>query len=444
MSTASFIQSIQEHLGLPKREPSAPSDEEAAREELFAGNEKKFAAFLKRHAQKASNRVYQIDLARLKPQFGERWKLLYGKITETTQESIERHLVEGDIYSQYGEASFVVLFAHLDRHEAQLKCLLVAKEVARRLIGTEAASSEITVKLAGLDEEGSLSFKDLPKLEEAASPPGGIPTGIGDRKLVVTPELASFGAMDWNAVQFLYRPLITMRGMVVSTFLCLAIRQTSKGAFDSGYDVLADPSNLRQVVDLDLLTLATVATEAVKVAAAGNKLLLALPVNFETLADHHHREKYLHYCREYLESHSHWLVFELVGLPDGIPQSRLIELVSLLRPYGRAVIARFTLDRKIFGACRSAGLHAVGADIHYSGERESVLLKKMDRFVEGANQEMLKTYIHGVRTTSMTTAAISAGFDYVDGYALTTVVDIPKRACRYDIHALYRSAALAG
>lgn len=400
--------------------------------------EEKLHRALSLHGPEASSRVYLIELERLRDQFGEKWNRMEAKIHAIAHESIERHLAFVDVYAQYGASSYVIVFAQLNRHEAQLKCLLIAKEMARRLIGTEAASNEITVMIARADEANRLVFEEIADFETTAQDFRKVPASRLGRDLLVTPQLSTEGAVDWESVQFIYRPLLTLRGMVVSTYICLPIRRTRTGGYDSGYEVLQDQTDPQQIADLDLLGLATVATEAERMAKARTPALLSLPVHFETLANHQNRPRYLGHCRDFLDPHAGRLVFELVNLPEGVPQSRLVELVGMLRPSARAVIARFPLTRRSFTACRAAGLHAVGADIYYSRERESVLMREMDQFVEAAEKEMLHTYIHGLRTISLNTAAIATGFDYIDGYALTSVANIPGQATRYDLRDLYR------
>ena len=117
------------------------------------------------------------------------------------------------------------------------------------------------------------------------------------------------------------------------------------------------------------------------------------------------------------------IVFEMVGLPENIPQPRILELSAVLRNHSRAIIARFSPEHGNFPAYRAAGLHAVGIDVFSMGKTENMMVKDMEKFVKNAKQNELKTYIHGIRSISLLTAAISIGFDYLDGYALGSVVD---------------------
>lgn len=398
--------------------------------------EKRLHRALLLHGPEAASRVHVIDFGRLRPRFGERWERSLEKIDAIATETIQRHLAPEDVFSRFGETSYLLVLARLNPHDAQLKCLLVAREIARRLVGSEGAAEEIDIEGIAIGPKGELEFR------KADDPQFPALAGQGE----LAPESHSTVEAGCVApgpalgdVQFVFRPLLALRGLVVSTYVCLPIRRTRGIAFDSGYEVLPDPNDFHQVADLDLRTAGRVALEAEGLAHSGAQALLSLPVHFETLANHQGRLPYLKFCARHLAGHAGRLIFELVNLPEGVPQSRLIELTGMLRPTARAVIARFPLARKSFAACRAAGLHAVGADIFHAEEDEAVLIRKMDQFVEAASHEGLKTYVHGIRTVSLGTAAITSGFDYVDGYALTSIAYAPRQAERFDLHTLYRT-----
>lgn len=60
-----------------------------------------------------------------------------------------------------------------------------------------------------------------------------------------------------------------------------------------------------------------------------------------------------------------------------------------------------------------------------AGIPEARLLADMERFAASAKKAGLSTYAHGLRTISQTIGAIAAGFDFLDGDVVTSVVDMP-------------------
>jgi EAL domain-containing protein (putative c-di-GMP-specific phosphodiesterase class I) len=395
---------------------------------------------LSQYRREASSRVYVIDFEILKQRLGDKWARLADKVQSIARQSIDRHLSPVDMAALYGECAFLVVFSRLGQREAELKCLLIASEVGRRLVGNDEAGALVKVRGATVSADGDVTFVDA-DLDASARALRHEVGAAAIHSLRALPRLMTVGLPHWEQIQFIYRPLLSLRGMVVSTFICVPIRPLENHGFASGYRVLADPNDEYQIADLDTVVLAKVIGDLVDSAKNDVRALLCLPVHFQTLAAPRFREVYVELCRRYLTTLGQRVIFELVEMPEGIVQSRLHDLVTTLRPYSRAVIARLPLGQKSFGSFHLAGLHAVGADIYYSHDDETSVMHQMDQFVDKANKEGLKTYIHGLRSVSLTTAAISGGFDYIDGYSLSSIVDIPKRPLRYELQQLYGAGA---
>lgn len=403
--------------------------------------ETRLREILSHYRREAFNRVYMIDLATIRARLGERWDAVSDKVLGITRQSIERHLAAADMTAPYGEHMFLVVFSHLGQREAELKCLLIAREVGRRLVGSDEASDVVRVRTVAIQDNGDIAYADV----DLAASADALRHEVGAaaiRGLTALPRLATASLPHWDQLQFIYRPLLSLRGMVVSTFIAVPIHPVGANRYASGHAVLPNPADDCQIADLDMVMLAKIITDLKLTDEKDIRALLCLPVHFHTLSIPRFRDLYLETCRQYLPTLTSRLIFELVGLPDGVVQSRLHDLVAALRPHSRAVIARVPLKQRDFAAFRLAGLHAVGTDIYYAKEPEEVLMHSMDHFIDKAEREGLKTYIHGLRSVSLATAAISSGFDYIDGYSLTSVVNIPKRPLRYDLHQLY--AALPG
>jgi hypothetical protein len=196
-------------------------------------------------------------------------------------------------------------------------------------------------------------------------------------------------------------------------------------------------SDIADSIDLDTRTLQKVTADLHEVIAAGRALLLAVPVHYPTLASGHYRDAYLRLCRLVPRPRGSFIVFELVDVPEGIPQTRLVELVGMVKPFARAILLRLPLENKLFKQARDARISAVGADLTHRVEPETDTIASMHRFVQAASGAGLRTYVHGVRSTSLASAAAGAGFDYVDGDSVTSVMNLPDRIFRFGIRDLY-------
>lgn len=389
---------------------------------------------ISRHPTVTTGRVQLINLEKVRDKLGDKWEKKSQNAYQIVCAAIERRLAPDDIYSRYSDLGYVIVFANLDKKQAQLKSVLIAKEIAMKMLGKDDHSAFIDVSTLAAKADGQVSFEKLPSIYELAQElekPQESVTGslyIAEEKLPLESE----------NIQFVFRPIWFVKQHVISTFLCIPVRETSKGSYVSSYSVLNTPNDPSQILELDILTVMTVNKELVRVQNAHKTALFAIPVHFETLANHNRRTTYFEKCRIVLKQAKDKIVFEVVGLPDGIPDSRVADILSPLKPLSRSVLARFSIEHTNFMGYHMAGIHAVGIDLFEVDENEKILIKAMNKFVEAANKSTLKTYVHGVRSLSLNTAAVTCGFDYIDGYVLTSASETSDGAYFLEIDELYK------
>ena len=66
-------------------------------------------------------------------------------------------------------------------------------------------------------------------------------------------------------------------------------------------------------------------------------------------------------------------------------------------------------------------------------------MERIDAFAAAAKQHRLRCYVTGIRSISLYTAAVTSGFDYVGGHALTPVVRDVGDISGYRLDAPYLS-----
>jgi hypothetical protein len=387
------------------------------------------------HPTVTTGRVQVINLEKIRDQLGEKWDKRATIAHQIVCAAIDRRLAPDDIYSQYSDLDYVIVFANLDKKQAQLKSVLIAKEIAMKMLGNDDHTNFIEVNTLAAKANGQVSFEKLPSIADLAQdmespqePKYVVPDGAEDNLPLQNED-----------IQFIFRPIWFVKHHVVSTFLCIPVRDIGQGSYVSSYSVLHDSNDSSQIFELDILTAQAVNRELVRAHNEGNKALFAIPVHFETLANHNRRTTYFETCRTALKQADNEIIFEVVGLPDGVPDSRVVDILSPLKPLSRSVLARFSIEHRDFMGFHAAGVHGVGIDLFEYAEGEKKLLKDMEKFVAAANKSALKTYVHGVHSLSLNTAAVTSGFDYIDGYVLTSVSESTEGAYFLEIKDLYKS-----
>ncbi|MFC1673244.1 hypothetical protein ACFL12_03720 [Pseudomonadota bacterium] len=414
---------------------------------------------LEQHAD-VGGHLFLLDFTSVKAKLGAKWETSSEQIHKSINAIIEKNLSPHDIQFQKDDETYLILLPTLGVQEGQLKSSIIAEEVADTLVGEEKVANLFKVQTVTTSANGDLVSEDTPPISnllervserlsampekkagtetpQAPSSSSGVPGALEAAKMEIKTNADVLAALE--EFHFVFRPLLSVKTKIISTFLCIPVREVVPGHFASGYQVLGPGASPAELYALDIACVNRVASELWGLSTEKKRSLLALPVHFETLADQKKRMAYVKLCRDKFQELTPRIIFEITGLPEGVPQPRLLEFVSALRPVSRAVIARFSADHKAFPAFRAAGLHAVGIDIYDNTVGETLLMKQMDTFVQNARQMQLKSYVEGVRSLSMFTASITSGFDYIAGYALSGVVDSADDIKEFKLDSLYMS-----
>jgi len=157
---------------------------------------------------------------------------------------------------------------------------------------------------------------------------------------------------------------------------------------------------------------------------AGNAVV-TVPVHFDTMTSPRHSRPYVRFAKSISERFGKSILFELVRVPEEAPPVQLKEVTSLLCPCCRAVIMRIKMEVELLDQLKKAGVNAIGVELGSVPLAEADILTRMTIFNERANQHGFQTFAHGVHTISLLSAAVSAGFGYIDGGAVATAVEMP-------------------
>jgi hypothetical protein len=383
--------------------------------------ERRLDRVLTRRRPQLSDIVYRIALDQVRERLGPRWNEIrhYNRIEAILAQS----LGADDLYIRYDRNSYLLVFPMLGRREGHLKSVKIAKIIETTLFGADSEPGLVHIELATLADDGTVCFAECEDMGTLLGEP------VSVRQTTVA-RFATEAGTDMHAVDavprphsladvdFTFRPMLTVQTKIVSTFVAVPIREVSLHRFESGYDVLSNPFDPVDVLHLDQLTVANVLDELRYLMMAGARSLFVIPVHFETLASQRRSREYRRFCIERTLGLEKRIVFEILEPPGNVPQARLLDLVMSLAPMSRTVIARFAPDSFEFANCRASGLHAVGLDLYAAEKNERTQMADLERFAGSAKRNQLRTYVQGVRSLSLLTAALAGGFDYVAGHAL--------------------------
>ena len=118
-----------------------------------------------------TGQVNLISIAPIREHLGNQWAHYADRIARN---AIERYLLGGDIYARWKDEGYIVVFATLNVHQAQIKCKLIGDEIAHKLFG-EDARDLADIYHVEVEADGAVTFSPVPRFDDMVTDhhPGG-------------------------------------------------------------------------------------------------------------------------------------------------------------------------------------------------------------------------------------------------------------------------------
>jgi hypothetical protein len=384
-----------------------------------------------------AGRISIIGLDRAREKFGNSWERLAGRVDRIARNAIERYLLPGDIYTVWRETSYLIVFASLELDRANMKCLLIADEVMKALFG-EGGNDLISVDSAVTRIEAGGLMQAL--LDDQLFPPDGkakpsVPAPAPEPMKPAAP--LSHRDLPGD-LSFAYRPIWDTTLGALSAYLCVPMLRS--GDAPTHIDaVSALGGSPDAVAELDFAVQEHVCGTLQRMQSEGCRVLVILAVHFDTLAAAARRRRYLEALTRSVSAElAKLLVIEIIDVPVGVPPSRMFDIAGALRRLCRGVAARARIECADFAAFAGAHVHAVGCDIGASHAAELTLMQLLGRFSRAAEKAGVACFVHGLRSISLTGAAVGAGFRYIDGEGVAKLVQRPEPVTHFNLDNIYR------
>ena len=138
------------------------------------------------------------------------------------------------------------------------------------------------------------------------------------------------------------------------------------------------------------------------------------------------------------------LILDLVDLTEGLPQSRLEEVVSVLAPCCRTVLARAPSETADVRVWRRCGLSGVTLDCGRLDPADTRAQPRLSAFAQRAAEAKLSCVGYNLPDRTLMLAAWAAGFTHVGGPLLSMEVGPPESVRRLTPAELFLKGLSAG
>ncbi len=369
--------------------------------------------------------IQLLGMERIKLRLGDQWSAVADIAFRIAEQTIQRHIAAQDAYQRHGAETFVLCFASPDKAYAQAKTNAIAEEIATLLsqqtpsIPVRVDHTVAEVKWADIDKDGADSIAD-----QIA------------RELRQVRERTESSARAWrnellHGAGIRFGPIWHPPGNIVTSYRTVLNEQTGTQALNRLTGVTTPEELKRTLHELDCLLVGRAIRSLDRLLHGGGMAQILISVNFNSLSSRATRDKYLNLCRDIPDHCKRFLLFEVLGAPNGTPISRLIEIALALKPFGHGVLVEPPASGNQLQELASVGLFGLSVDAkalpHPVGQAASGLA----RLVSAATSLNLKVFVHGVDTVGLLDAARAARADYVDGRAVCQPMIEPKTAYRW-------------
>jgi hypothetical protein len=360
--------------------------------------------------------VQVVDLGRMRLRFGPRWRELRPRAWAMVEGALGRELGPGDLYLRVDENRLYVLRLGADRREVERRGELLAADATARLCGTLAGGVAVRVTTSAFDLElGLADLATFEQLQHRIEVAAGLAVGGGD---------ADRQRGRCGELRPRFRPMFHLRKRLVSAYQLAAAAAEGDGRpgtaciywpdGDDGDDDGADAFR----AELDGWSL----RQAIEVLAAqgrvGQEPGLIVPVLYATLAAMRSRNPFTSDCHRLPPASSRRLVFEVLGLPPGLPQARMRELMAYVTPFCRAIVARVRPDAPGTDRLASTGIQGLSLAATTLEPAGGAAEARIAEFAGTARALGMRSLLVEAGSARFCRAALAARTDYVSGDGL--------------------------
>ena len=356
----------------------------------------------------------------IKSEAGARWEKIGGAVLAQLETLLRQKLGPSDFFAALDDSTFLVSMPSADAESAQVLCLRVAHELHTMFLGPcKIAKLRIAraVDLSGDKiEVADLEGETLNRLAARA--------GLAcdeDFLRARAPQCTSAAKAANGAQRFCekFAPVWDAQREAVTAWRCITVERPPVRA--------DDPAGMQFKLDLGatLSRIQHAATALERHLNSGDRFLVFATVPFDVLSSPIGRMEIASLCRG-LSSHLRpYLVFEIDDLPCGVPQSRLFDLVGVLRPFCRAVAGQLPARISSYGIYQGAGLKAIGLSLTAGGAAATEMNSEVFKLATAAKRLHILSFVSDAGTQDAVSGARSQGVNYISGPIVGPLLDEP-------------------
>jgi hypothetical protein len=350
--------------------------------------------------------VYVLDMEQIKSEVGDRWEKVKAGVWGHLHNLMRQKLASTDFYSEVSDMAVLVSMPSLSSDEAHICCLGIAHALHATMLGS-CDPETLVIQRAMLLADGSIGASAVARPRNSPSPAIGS-LRYESKHMTSNADFHHVFAPIWNAQK-----------EAITTYRCTTL---AGPIIDDGL-----AKNLRCKLEL-AMTVSRIRHAASLLSeglAAGQRFMTWLPLSYELICSPASRLEIAATMRELSGDLRPLLVVEIKGLPYGVPQSRLSELVGSFKPFCRGVVAQLPPRIANYSAYFNTGLHGIGLSLSAENVWKTEMQSEMFKLGIAAGKQQIVSFVLDVPTAEILHAARSFGITLVSSPMIGPATRLP-------------------
>ena len=358
--------------------------------------------------------VQVIGLEEIRDEIGERWEKRKETVWAHLEGLLSQKLGPTDFYVQIDDTSFLVSMPTAQEQEAQIFCLRVAHDLHGSLLGhCDTEKLRIARVVSVQDGEVQTALVTGEVLNILAKRAGLV--GPAPEAGLPQPDKIENPSTPPAKFQHGYLPMWDAQKEAVTTYLCVSKLEQPAAE--------APGSRAKLELALAISRICEATRRLTAHLAAGERFMIWIPLSYDVLSSAAGRMEIAGICRGLSSELRPYLIFMISDLPQGVPQSRLSELVSSLRPFCRGVAAQVPPRTANYSAYLGTGLLAIGLSV--VGSVPAEMGNEIIRLSHAVKKQQILTFVLDVPRGELLQAARTLGIHLLSSPLISPCIQDP-------------------
>jgi hypothetical protein len=354
-------------------------------------------------AEKLAGRMFVLSLDTIRQRYGTSWRYVSEKAHRSAESYLRSELGQTDILAPVGSVDFILILFQGAKREAPARALRLDQGMVMAVTGDDLGLAGVTAKEVVPADGGAVKFRNLTHEDlKRAQTPAGPPVVDLESELLDEDEEDGFPNVDQmlDSVKFQMHNVVDLASKAV-VMRRLAPHSDLFGADSDEQAIFDNFPDPRVRTKIDLRTLKLGRLELKKIVGIQGAPRICVPVSFETVANNYTKNLFLKVAQKVPQPARRLMAFQILAVPAGVAQNRLIEIVATVRPFGSGTILSLDPGFRDFGTLAEHGLIAVCGDAPGTDG--------LDTLLGGARAAGISTLVHSVKSAAVRDQAISLG-----------------------------------